>query len=81
MNQDAVSHKTIAVVLLNMGGPETTDDIKPYLYNLFCDRNIIQLPASFLLQKPLARFIAARRTPVVTERYRAIRVHTNWCNN
>lgn len=60
------------IMLLNMGGPDGLDDIQPYLYNLFCDRNIIQLPMSFLLQKPLAKMISARRTPVVRERYKMI---------
>ena len=60
------------VFFLNMGGPETTDDVWSYLYNIFSDRNIIRLPLSALLQKPLARFIASRRTPKVTKRYQMI---------
>ncbi|MCK5125846.1 MAG: ferrochelatase [candidate division Zixibacteria bacterium] len=60
------------VMLLNMGGPNTLDDIEPYLYNLFCDRNIIQLPLSFILQKPLAKFISSRRAAKVQERYKLI---------
>ncbi|MEZ5360325.1 MAG: ferrochelatase [Candidatus Zixiibacteriota bacterium] len=63
---------TFGIMLLNMGGPDGLDDIQPYLYNLFCDRNIIQLPMSFLLQKPLAKLISSRRTPVVRERYKMI---------
>lgn len=60
------------IMLLNMGGPDGLDDIEPYLYNLFCDKNIIQLPLSFALQKPLAKFISSRRTPKVRERYKII---------
>ena len=60
------------VMFLNMGGPETADDVGDYLYNVFSDRNIIKLPLSFILQKPLARFIAARRAPKVARRYQAI---------
>jgi len=60
------------VLFLNMGGPETLDDIKEYLYNIFSDRTIIKLPLSSLMQKPLARFISSRRTPKVQEHYRMI---------
>jgi len=48
------------VVLLNMGGPDTLDDVQPFLYNLFCDREIIRLGPAFL-QKPLAWLISRRR--------------------
>lgn len=50
------------VVLLNMGGPDTLDDVQPFLYNLFCDREIISLGPAFL-QKPLAWLISRRRAP------------------
>lgn len=54
--------ETIGVALLNLGGPETLNDVEPFLYNLFADRGIIRLGPSFM-QKPLARFIAWRRAP------------------
>jgi len=60
------------VFFLNMGGPETTEDVKEYLYNIFSDRSIIRLPLSSILQKPLARFIASRRAPKVKKRYQMI---------
>ncbi len=60
------------VFFLNMGGPETTDDVRSYLYNIFSDRNIIRLPLSAIMQKPLARFIASRRAPKVIKRYQMI---------
>jgi ferrochelatase len=50
----------IAVVLLNLGGPEKLADVRPFLYNLFSDRQIIRLGPSFM-QKPLAWMIARRR--------------------
>jgi ferrochelatase len=50
------------VVLLNMGGPDTLADVQPFLYNLFCDREIIRLGPAFL-QKPLAWLISRRRAP------------------
>ena len=53
-----------AVLLLQMVGPETLKDVEPFLYNLFNDPFIIQLP-SFIkpFQSTLARFISSRRTP------------------
>ena len=32
------------MLLLNLGGPETLKDVKPFLYNLFADDSIIRLP-------------------------------------
>jgi protoporphyrin/coproporphyrin ferrochelatase len=59
-----------AVLLLQMGGPETLKDVEPFLYNLFNDPFIIQLP-SFIkpFQSTLARFISSRRTPKVSILY------------
>ncbi len=58
----------VAVILLNMGGPENESDIRPFLKNLFSDREIIQLP----LQPILSRLIIFFRTPKVIENYRKI---------
>lgn len=33
------------VMLLNMGGPETTDDVHDFLLRLFSDRDLMVLPA------------------------------------
>ncbi len=49
----------IAVVLLNLGGPDCPAAIEPFLRNFFSDKNIINLPA--FLRLPLARIIASRR--------------------
>ncbi len=32
------------VLLLNLGGPETLEDVQPFLYNLFADPDLIRLP-------------------------------------
>jgi ferrochelatase len=51
---------TIGVLLLNLGGPDTPEAVRPFLYNLFSDRDIIRLgPAP--LQKPLAWLISTLR--------------------
>ncbi len=60
-----------AILLLNLGGPEKQDDVEPFLYNLFSDRDIIQLGPVFL-QKPIARFIAKRRAPKSKKNYALI---------
>jgi len=63
---------TWGILFVNMGGPETTDQIKPYLRSIFSDRAIIKLPLSFLLQKPFARLMATLRTSRVAARYELI---------
>ena len=36
----------VGVLLLNLGGPETGEDVEGFLYNLFADPDIIRLPVS-----------------------------------
>jgi len=64
--------KPIALILLNMGGPDSLDSVEPFLHNLFSDRELIQLPAGALLQKPFAKTISYLRAKKVVENYRAI---------
>ena len=59
--------ETVGVILLNLGGPDSIQAVKPFLFNLFSDRQIIQLGAPFL-QKPLAWLIATIRSKK-TKRY------------
>ena len=59
-----------AVLLLNMGGPDSLDAVQPFLRNLFSDPAIIGLPAP--LRRPLAAFMAARRARQVRPRYALI---------
>jgi ferrochelatase len=61
-----------AALFFNRGGPETSDDVGDYLYRIFSDRNAIEMPFSFILQKPLARLLAGRRTSRVAKRYHAV---------
>jgi len=60
-----------AVLLLNLGGPECLDDVEPFLYNLFSDRQIIKLGPPFL-QKFIARRIARKRAPSSRTNYARI---------
>ena len=50
----------IGILLFNLGGPETLDDVRPFLFNLFSDPDIIRLPWR-ALQKPLAWLISTQR--------------------
>jgi len=51
--------KRLAVVLFNLGGPLENKDVRPFLYNLFSDRNIIDLP--FGLRQFVAKIISSSR--------------------
>lgn len=62
----------IGVLLLNLGGPGSLDSVKPFLINLFSDREIIKLPVPAFLQKTLAWLIASFRSKKVMGYYRLI---------
>ena len=57
-----------AVVLLNLGGPDSLEAVQPFLENLFNDPDIFKLP----FQKSLARFISKKRAPKVEKEYELI---------
>ena len=57
----------LAIVLFNLGGPDSPAAVEPFLRNLFSDPAIISLPA--IVRIPLARFIARRRAPVARAIY------------
>lgn len=65
-------NKPTGLVLLNMGGPDSLEAVEPFLYNLFSDRELIQLPAGALLQKPFAKLISHFRAKKVRWNYQAI---------
>jgi ferrochelatase len=52
--------RSTGVLLLNLGGPDSLRAVKPFLFNLFSDREIIRLGPSFL-QKPIAYLISSLR--------------------
>lgn len=56
------------IVMMNLGGPKTLDDVNPFLRALFADREIIQLP----FQSWLGPFIADRRTKKIQQHYQEI---------
>ncbi|NET10441.1 MAG: ferrochelatase [Merismopedia sp. SIO2A8] len=61
----------VGVLLLNLGGPDTIEDVRPFLFNLFADPEIIRLPAPWL-QKPLAWLISTSRAKKSQENYKQI---------
>src|SRR5690554_2200614 len=52
--------KKTAIVLFNLGGPDSRETIKPFLFNFFMDKNIIRLPVLFRFA--LAKLISIRRS-------------------
>ncbi len=65
-----LTQERIGVLLFNLGGPETLDDVYPFLLNLFSDPEIFRVPR--VLQPLIARVIARRRAPKSREYYRQI---------
>lgn len=61
----------VGVLLLNLGGPDQLEDVRPFLFNLFSDPEIIRLPFSWL-QKPLAWMISTSRARKSQENYKLI---------
>ena len=66
------ARKKIGVVLFQLGGPDRLDAVESFLYNLFCDPEIINFMGASVARKPLAKLIASRRAQVVREHYQAI---------
>jgi len=54
------SGRRIAVVLFNLGGPDSLAAVRPFLFNLFSDPAIISLPA--VARYPLAVLISTTRS-------------------
>lgn len=57
----------VAIILFNLGGPDSPEAVQPFLKNLFSDPAIISLPS--LLRLPLASFISSRRAPKAKKIY------------
>lgn len=66
------SGKSLAVVLFQLGGPDSLDAIEPFLLNLFRDPDIIDFPFARIAREPLARLIASTRAKKVRNHYAEI---------
>jgi ferrochelatase len=62
-----VTEPFTGIVLMNLGGPPTLEDVEPFLLNLFRDPDILPLPG--LARALLARLIVRRRLAEVRHRY------------
>lgn len=56
-----------AIVLFNLGGPDSLEAVRPFLFNLFNDPAIIRVPA--LLRRVIATLVSRRRAPVAQQIY------------
>ena len=59
-----------AIVLFNLGGPDKLENVEPFLFNLFYDPAILNLPK--FIRYPLAKLIAKRRAPITKKIYKEI---------
>ena len=64
--------RRVGVVLFQLGGPDTLEAIEPFLFNLFCDPDIIDFPFARIGRKPLAKLISATRAKKVQHHYQVI---------
>ncbi len=64
--------KRVGVVLFQLGGPDSLAAVEPFLYNLFCDPDIIDFPFSRLGRRALARLISKTRAKKAAQHYAAI---------
>lgn len=60
----------VAVVLFNLGGPDSPDAVRPFLFNLFNDPAIIGAPAP--VRWMIAQLISRRRAPIAREIYASL---------
>lgn len=63
-------HKKIAIILFNLGGPDSLAAVKPFLFNLFNDPYIIRAPKFIRLL--IAKYISWRREATAQDIYQQI---------
>lgn len=67
-----MSSARVGVVLFQLGGPDSLEAIEPFLYNLFCDPDIIDFPFARIARQPLAKLISTTRAKKVAHHYAEI---------
>lgn len=70
---DVETGETVGVVLLNLGGPDSAEAVEPFLYNLFMDPALVDLPVGGILRHWLCTWIAKWRATSVGADYKKIR--------
>jgi ferrochelatase len=68
----ATTTRRVGVILFQLGGPDTLDSIEPFLFNLFCDPDIIDFPFARIGRRPLAKLISTTRASKVRHHYSVI---------
>ena len=71
-NQFKQKSSSVAVLLVNFGGPQDLNAVKPFLYELFSDPAVLNFPLAFLYRKPLAWLISYFREKISCEMYKKI---------
>jgi ferrochelatase len=66
------TERCLGIVLFQLGGPDTLEAIQPFLYNLFCDPDIIDFPFARVGRRPLAKLISTTRAKKVHHHYSVI---------
>jgi protoporphyrin/coproporphyrin ferrochelatase len=64
--------KRVGIVLFQLGGPDSLESVEPFLRNLFLDPDIIPMGPLGFLRKPVAKYIARKRSVPVAGRYAMI---------
>lgn len=59
-------------MLFQLGGPDSLAAIEPFLFNLFCDPDIIDFPFARLGRRPLAKLISTTRAKKVEHHYQVL---------
>ncbi len=68
----AAANDKRCVILMGMGGPDSEAGVKEFLFNIFSDPEIINLPGGKLLRRPFARMISNLRAEKVRGHYSLI---------
>lgn len=63
---------TVGVVMMNLGGPDEEEAVQRFLYNLFMDPALVDIPVGGVLRHWLCKWIAWRRSKSVAEDYKRI---------
>jgi ferrochelatase len=72
MPNEPMRKKRVGIVLFQLGGPDSLENVEPFLMNLFLDPDIIPLGPLGFLRKPIARLISSRRSVPVAKKYAEI---------
>jgi ferrochelatase len=69
MTTEIGTPRRLGIVLMQFGGPDSLEAVEPFLFELFNDPDIFELPFGPRFQKWLAGQISRRRAPGVAKKY------------